>query len=103
MPHRDSGTIKFDFMFIFMILYCIYFQNNLNLDNATGASADMLELAVNHRKNLSSVLRISTAEANDGELAAMISFAIAFPNGFMVLVDTYDTKRLFFYASFFLL
>lgn len=53
----------------------------------------MLELAVEHRRNLASVLHISTAEANDGELAAMVSFAIAFPNGFMALVDTYDVKR----------
>ena len=52
---------------------------------------------MNHRNRLSSILKISPAEANDGELAAMVSFAIAFPNGFMALVDTYDTKRLFFY------
>lgn len=42
---------------------------------------------------MSDVLHISTAESNDGELAAMVSFAIAFPNGFMALVDTYDVKR----------
>lgn len=90
LPHHDTGTIKFDFSIYF------YDHNNVNLDNATGASADMLELSINHRKNLSSVLRISTAEANDSELAAMVSFAIAFPNGFMALVDTYDTKRLYF-------
>lgn len=53
----------------------------------------MLELAVEHRRNLTNVLGISTAEASDGELAAMVSFAIAFPNGFMALVDTYDVKR----------
>jgi hypothetical protein len=58
-----------------------------------GCSADLLDLAIEHRKNLTNVLRISTAEASDGELAAMVSFAIAFPNGFMVLVDTYDVKR----------
>lgn len=58
----------------------------------------MLELAINHRRNLSGVLKISTAEASEGELAAMVSFAIAFPNGFMALVDTYDTKRLNFIA-----
>jgi nicotinate phosphoribosyltransferase len=56
-------------------------------------TADLLELAIEHRKNLSDVLKISTAEANDGELAAMVSFAIAFPSGFMALVDTYEVKR----------
>lgn len=59
----------------------------------------MLELAVEHRSNLTSVLRISTAEANDGELAAMVSFAIAFPDGFMALVDTYDVKRYIFWLK----
>jgi nicotinate phosphoribosyltransferase len=52
-----------------------------------------VDLAIQHRKDLASVLQISTAEASDGELAAMASFAIAFPNGFMALVDTYDVKR----------
>ena len=61
-----------------------------------GCSANLLDLAVQHRRNLTEVLRISTAEASDGELAAMVSFAIAFPNGFMALVDTYDVKRLIF-------
>lgn len=36
---------------------------------------------------------ISTEESSEGELAAMVSFAIAFPDGFMALVDTYDVKR----------
>ncbi|CAG9803333.1 unnamed protein product [Chironomus riparius] len=63
--------------------------------NHSGITADLLELSIEHRRNLSSVLHISTAEANDGELAAMVSFAIAFPNGFMALVDTYDVKRCF--------
>lgn len=34
-------------------------------------------------------------EASEGELAAMVSYAIAFPDGFMALVDTYDVKRYF--------
>ncbi|XP_046812201.1 uncharacterized protein LOC124421301 [Lucilia cuprina] len=31
-------------------------------------------------------------ESSEGELAAMVSYAIAFPDGFMALVDTYDVK-----------
>lgn len=46
---------------------------------------------------LSKILDISTEESSEGELAAMVSFAIAFPDGFMALVDTYDVKR---YSAF---
>lgn len=63
----------------------------------TGDKRDLLELAVEHRVLLSKVLDISTDESSEGELAAMVSFAIAFPNGFMALVDTYDVKR---YSAF---
>ncbi|XP_055635582.1 nicotinate phosphoribosyltransferase isoform X3 [Toxorhynchites rutilus septentrionalis] len=58
----------------------------------TGDKRDLLELAVQHRAQLSKVLDISTDESSEGELAAMVSFAIAFPDGFMALVDTYDVK-----------
>lgn len=60
-----------------------------------GAVKDLLELAVGHRQKLSRLLEVSPDESSDGELAAMVSFAIAFPDGFMALVDTYDVKRYF--------
>lgn len=59
----------------------------------TGDKRDLLELAIQHRVQLSKILDISTDESSEGELAAMVSFAIAFPDGFMALVDTYDVKR----------
>ncbi|CAD7078818.1 unnamed protein product [Hermetia illucens] len=58
----------------------------------TGVQEDLLERAILHRDSLSRVLDISTEESSEGELAAMVSFAIAFPDGFMALVDTYDVK-----------
>ncbi|XP_055588613.1 nicotinate phosphoribosyltransferase isoform X2 [Uranotaenia lowii] len=58
----------------------------------TGDKRDLLELAIQHRSQLSKILDISTDESSEGELAAMVSFAIAFPGGFMALVDTYDVK-----------
>uniref|UniRef100_A0A182SSA0 nicotinate phosphoribosyltransferase n=1 Tax=Anopheles maculatus TaxID=74869 RepID=A0A182SSA0_9DIPT len=58
-----------------------------------GTSCDLLELAMEHRAAIASVLDVSTDESSEGELAAMVSFAIAFPDGFMALVDTYDVKR----------
>ncbi|KAH8297928.1 hypothetical protein KR018_000798 [Drosophila ironensis] len=58
----------------------------------TGVMEDLLERAIHHRQNLSHVLDVSTEESSEGELAAMVSYAIAFPDGFMALVDTYDVK-----------
>jgi len=59
----------------------------------TGTNLDLMELANGYLAQLSSILDISTEETSEGELAAMVSFAIAFPDGFMALVDTYDVKR----------
>ena len=52
-------------------------------------------MAIGHRSAVSKILNVSTDESSEGELAAMVSFAIAFPDGFMALVDTYDVKRYF--------
>ncbi|XP_030384269.1 nicotinate phosphoribosyltransferase isoform X1 [Scaptodrosophila lebanonensis] len=58
----------------------------------TGITEDLLEHAIRHRQLLSHLLDVSTEESSEGELAAMVSYAIAFPDGFMALVDTYDVK-----------
>ncbi|CAH0561797.1 unnamed protein product [Brassicogethes aeneus] len=58
-----------------------------------GPQRDLLQLALGHRSNLVPTFSVVESEASDGELAAFISFAIAFPDGFMTLVDTYDVKR----------
>uniref|UniRef100_A0A1A9UPZ4 Nicotinate phosphoribosyltransferase n=1 Tax=Glossina austeni TaxID=7395 RepID=A0A1A9UPZ4_GLOAU len=57
-----------------------------------GVTGDLLELAIKYRQKLSTVLNVSMEESSEGELAAMVSYAIAFPDGFMALVDTYDVK-----------
>lgn len=58
-----------------------------------GEPINLLELATNWRNELVPLFQVVSTEANDGELAALISYAIAFPDGFMALVDTYDVKR----------
>uniref|UniRef100_A0A1A9WKV5 Nicotinate phosphoribosyltransferase n=1 Tax=Glossina brevipalpis TaxID=37001 RepID=A0A1A9WKV5_9MUSC len=57
-----------------------------------GVTGDLLELAIKHRQNLAELLNVAMEESSEGELAAMVSYAIAFPDGFMALVDTYDVK-----------
>ncbi|XP_038208091.1 nicotinate phosphoribosyltransferase isoform X2 [Zerene cesonia] len=56
----------------------------------TRAPCDLRQLALQWRRRLAPIL---AEQASDGELAALISYAIAFPTGFLALVDTYDVKR----------
>lgn len=79
--------------------YITSFSNLHDLNSTTLRHAEtqqpfnLLDLSVEWRTKISPILDISTEEASDGELAALISYAIAFPSGFMALVDTYDVKR----------
>ncbi len=45
-----------------------------------------LELVLQYRSELD-----SGSSTNEGELTAFIAYAIAYPNSFLALVDTYDT------------
>lgn len=58
-----------------------------------GEPRNFLYLSLKWRTLLMPVFEVFTSEANDGELAALVSCAIAFPNGFMAVVDTYDVQR----------
>ncbi|KAG0718103.1 Nicotinate phosphoribosyltransferase [Chionoecetes opilio] len=55
-----------------------------------GEELSLKEASLRWRSRLADTLHILQSEASDGELAAFISFAIAFPCGFVALVDTYD-------------
>ncbi|KAK2581352.1 hypothetical protein KPH14_008118 [Odynerus spinipes] len=59
----------------------------------TGQVYDLLELAKLYRDGIARDLGSIVSEASSGELAALISYAIAFPERFTALVDTYDVKR----------
>ncbi|XP_061385753.1 nicotinate phosphoribosyltransferase isoform X2 [Danaus plexippus] len=64
----------------------------------TKAQYNLFQLSLDWRKKLSTIIGVSPEEASDGELAALISYAQAFPSGFLALVDTYDVKRYNFQA-----
>jgi nicotinate phosphoribosyltransferase len=53
--------------------------------HSTNEEVDFVSLALEKRSLLGS------EETNEGELAAFISYAQAFPSGFLALLDTYDT------------
>ncbi len=52
-----------------------------------GRECDLLELALKYREELGFV------SSNDGELAAFVSYASAFPYSFLALADTYDILK----------
>merc|ERR1719391_1677646 len=54
---------------------------------------DFFGKCVEWRHQLGEHLKILRDEAHDGELAAFASYAIAFPDGFLALVDTYDVTK----------
>lgn len=58
-----------------------------------GKEQDLIALTLSWRTKIADLLNISESQASDGELAALVSFAIAFPEGFVALVDTYDVNR----------
>ena len=60
----------------------------------TGEVYDLLDLACKHRDSIAVDVGTLVSEASSGELAALISYAIAFPQRFVALVDTYDVKSI---------
>ena len=53
--------------------------------------SEFYDKCIQWRKNVADHLKLLESEANDGELAAFASYAIAFPEGFLALVITlYD-------------
>lgn len=62
----------------------------------TGDEKDLLALSIEYRSQIAADMDALLSEASDGELTALVSYALAFPDGFMSLVDTYDVKRYIF-------
>nr|XP_018906224.1 PREDICTED: nicotinate phosphoribosyltransferase isoform X1 [Bemisia tabaci] len=77
----------------FLNIYDIVMNEQMLLNRLTGQEENLLDRCIEWRDKILPVLNFSSNEASDGELAALVSYAIAFPDGFMALVDTYDVKR----------
>ena len=54
---------------------------------------DFYPVVLDWLKKVSPVLRVLESEIHLGELAAFSAYAVAFPAGFLALVDTYDVMR----------
>lgn len=79
--------------------YITSFNGFSELKNTTlqpkngGKPCDLLKMTLDWKEKLLPIFSVISSEASEGELAALISFAIAFPDGFMALVDTYEVQR----------
>jgi nicotinate phosphoribosyltransferase len=62
-------------------------------DRISGESRPFADLCEGYLAELGPALRILPGETNKGELAAFVSYAIAFPTNFLALVDTYDVLK----------
>ena len=72
----------------------ILIKNNNNNDDNNDKNDDD-DRDINNQQFIDSILKqrkeMNWENTNEGELAAFISYARGFPNGFLCLVDTYDT------------
>jgi nicotinate phosphoribosyltransferase len=62
-------------------------------DRISGQRRPFADLCLQYLNELGPILKILPEETNKGELAAFISYAIAFPTNFLALVDTYDVLK----------
>lgn len=63
------------------------------VDRRTGERRPFAELCLKYLNELGPLLRILPEETHRGELAAFISYAMAFPTNCLALVDTYDVLK----------
>ncbi len=61
--------------------------SNPMLVDPDGSEHDLRRMAIEFRE------KINGNHSDDGELASFIAYALAFPRGFLALVDTYDTIK----------
>eukprot|EP00792_Barthelona_sp_PAP020_P005370 TRINITY_DN2620_c0_g1_i1.p1 TRINITY_DN2620_c0_g1~~TRINITY_DN2620_c0_g1_i1.p1 ORF type:complete len:537 (-),score=153.77 TRINITY_DN2620_c0_g1_i1:70-1596(-) len=78
-----KGTMAHAFITSFKDLSTLHSSSLKNL--ITNKVENFVEVVLEHRTEL------NFNDAHDGELAAFIAYAQTFPNGFLALVDTYNT------------
>lgn len=60
----------------------------------TGEEEDFIQLCESYRRQIATTIpHVNESQANDGELAAFIAYALSFPDGFLALIDTYDVSK----------
>ena len=64
------------------------------LKNATTSTpVDFVSLAKRHLTTVSDILGTNPSTPNESEMAAFVAYAMAFPDDFLALIDTYDVEQ----------
>lgn len=87
---KISGTHAHAFVMAYSSLDQI--KNLAVKDKSTGENVELLPKVLEYRVTLNED-NPAYKTTNDGELAAFIAYAAAFPGSFLCLIDTYDTLR----------
>ncbi|XKL66925.1 hypothetical protein PGB90_010345 [Kerria lacca] len=71
----------------------IFFGSQMLQRCDSSESEDLLLKSIEYRNIIAPDMNCMVDQASDGELTALISFAVAFPHNFVALIDTYDVSR----------
>jgi nicotinate phosphoribosyltransferase len=70
---------------------CISHNKTTSTDTKVQESVHLLPLVLSYRAQMEQTVNHAYGTTNDGELAAFIAYATAFPHSFLCLIDTYET------------
>nr|XP_033790303.1 nicotinate phosphoribosyltransferase isoform X2 [Geotrypetes seraphini] len=87
-----AGTVAHSYVTSFSSLEEVS-PRTLRPANGKDPTVDIISLAKAWLARVCSLFQVPINQVNCGELAAFISYSIAFPHNFLVLVDTYSVMR----------
>ncbi|KAK6490416.1 nicotinate phosphoribosyltransferase isoform X3 [Huso huso] len=87
-----SGTMAHSYITSFSSLEEVW-HRTLAPALGEGPALDLVSLSQAWLPQVCSLLQVTHSEVNEGELAAFISYALAFPRNFLVLLDSYSVMR----------
>ncbi|MGH0128160.1 UNVERIFIED_CONTAM: hypothetical protein FKN15_002968 [Acipenser sinensis] len=87
-----SGTMAHSYITSFSSLEEVW-HRTLAPALGEGPALDLVSLSQAWLPRVCSLLQVTHSEVNEGELAAFISYALAFPRNFLVLLDSYSVMR----------
>lgn len=65
-----------------------------------GEEVDFVTLALGWLRRVCDLLGVKAENVHEGELAAFLSYAVAYPRNFLPVIDTYSVKRYLLTHSF---